>query len=220
MKVNKKIFILLLSGVVLVSGCGKENANKKIVENNIKQDEDNIEKEKRLEQNIENNYFQDDTSTENDYIKDNSIIENEIIDYITNPDNALDSEQNKEKLNETKEKLIKKMIILVDFIFYGTDINGITFDSLSNSAKENILNLFYKLDNVLETNYPGYKDSLEEKYSSAIDKIKDTYSSKVSEEKREEIKNIKDNATSKTKEVYENSKVKVKSWYEDLKKQY
>lgn len=208
MKVNKKIFLLLLSGVVLVSGCGKENTNNKIVENNINQDEDNIEKENN-KQNIEN-----------DCIQDNTSIENEIVDYITNPDNALDSEQNKEKLNETKEKLIKKMIILVDFIFYGTDINGITFDSLSNSAKENILNLFYKLDNVLETNYPGYKDSLEEKYSSAIDKIKDTYSSKVSEEKREEIKNIKDNATSKTKEVYENSKVKVKSWYEDLKKQY
>lgn len=205
--VNKKIFILLLSGVVLVSGCGKENTNNKIVKNNINQDEDNIEKENN-KQNIENDCIQD------------TNIENEIVDYITNPDNALDSEKNKEKLNETKEKLLKKMIILVDFIFYGTDINGITFDSLSNSAKENILNLFYKLDNVLETNYPGYKDSLEEKYSSAIDKIKDTYSSKVSEEKREEIKNIKDNATFKTKEVYENSKVKVKSWYEDFRNKY
>ena len=35
MKVNKKIFILLLSGVVLVSGCGKENANKKYMSLNI-----------------------------------------------------------------------------------------------------------------------------------------------------------------------------------------
>ena len=217
MKVNKKIFILLLSGVVLVSGCGKENANKKIVENNIKQDEDNMENEKRLDQNIENNYFQDDTSNENDYTKDNAIIENEIIDYITNPDNALDSEKNKEKFNQTKEKLIKKMIILVDFIFYGTDINGITFDSLSNSAKENMLNLFYKLDNILESNYPNYKDNLEEKYSNAIDKIKETYSSNVSEEKRKEIKEIKDNTTTKTKEIYENGKVKVKSIYEDFR---
>ena len=72
-----------------------------------------------------------------------------------------------EKTTTFKEKAKNGFITIVDFIFYGGKIKGITFKELKNSTKAKVIYYALLIDNGIDSKFPGYKDTLSEKYKSA-----------------------------------------------------
>lgn len=91
--------------------------------------------------------------------KETSISDESIVSIIENDYVSVSSD------DETlKEKAKAKFIEIVDFIFYDTEINGRTFDSLTTSAKAKVIYYALLLDNKIEEVLPNYKETIGSKY--------------------------------------------------------
>ena len=220
----KKYLVLLLCILVLLTGCEatKKEKAKPVTEN--KSEEVSL---------IEVNNDASEEATDEDVVNYVSTIENEI-------ENINYTESKKETI---KEKLKENFIILTDFIFYDGTIKGKTFNELTTSAKEEILELYEKIDNKIESIYPNYKEEIKDTstkvYSKAKsmvislkDYLKKSYIDSVGEDtyqkEMEIIKDTKDKvkektepvidaAKEKTKETYEKTKDKLNTWYQGIK---
>ena len=220
----KKYLVLLLCILVLLTGCEatKKEKAKPVTEN--KSEEVSL---------IEVNNDASEEATDEDVVNYVSTIENEI-------ENINYTESKKETI---KEKLKENFIILTDFIFYDGTIKGKTFNELTTSAKEEILELYEKIDNKIESIYPNYKEEIKDTstkvYSKAKsmvislkDYLKKSYIDSVGEDtyqkEMEIIKDTKDKvkektapvidtAKEKTKETYEKTKDKFNTWYQGIK---
>lgn len=170
----------------------------------------------------------DEIKTEKETIEHFEAIENEVDTYIDNKEDEKLSTKAKEKFTE-----------LADFIFYGTEINGITFNELSEATKEKLVSIVNSIDTKIESKVSGYKETISDgattSYKYLSDKLKQgvTYidgkiESKIGEEKYSNIKekanevvdNVKEKSTKvieKGKEVAKSAKDKVKNWYEEWK---
>ena len=84
---------------------------------------------------------------------------------------------------DTKSKgtLKNAFIKVVDFIFYDKDINGYYFKDLTASAKLKVIGLALKLDNIIDSHFPGYKDELSSSYNKAKDNLITLYLNLTSE---------------------------------------
>lgn len=220
----KKYLVLLLCILVLLTGCEatKKEKAKPVTEN--KSEEVSL---------IEVNNDASEEATDEDVVNYVSTIENEI-------ENINYTESKKETI---KEKLKENFIILTDFIFYDGTIKGKTFNELTTSAKEEILELYEKIDNKIESIYPNYKEEIKDTstkvYSKAKsmvislkDYLKKSYIDSVGEDtyqkEMEIIKDTKDKvkektapvidtAKEKTTETYEKTKDKLNTWYQRIK---
>ena len=67
--------------------------------------------------------------------------------------------------NEVKESTINHAKELIDFIFYGGEINGITFDELKDDAKQEVYAELQRLDSFIMQFDPDYKEKIGEKYN-------------------------------------------------------
>lgn len=85
--------------------------------------------------------------------------------------------------NEVKENTIQYAKDLIDFIFYGGEMNGMTFDELKEDAKQEIYEKLQSVDSFIMEYIPDYKERLGEKYN----KVKDFASTTL--EKAKEIFN-------------------------------
>lgn len=74
--------------------------------------------------------------------------------------NLVDSSNDKTIGEKVKEKFIQ----IVDFIFYGTEINGRTFESLSTSAKGKVVYYALLIDAKIDSKWPSYKETISDKY--------------------------------------------------------
>ena len=93
--------------------------------------------------------------------KDESVSDAEVVEYITEVTNEVESLEKEESLSEkTKCSLKKTFITLTDFIFYDGTIKGKTFKELSTEAQEKILELYEKLDEKIESVFPNYKEDI------------------------------------------------------------
>lgn len=54
----------------------------------------------------------------------------------------------------------KRLKDLLDFVFNGKEINGITFNDLSEEAKQNVMESIYELDSWIEYLFPDYKQRI------------------------------------------------------------
>lgn len=220
----KKYLVLLLCILVLLTGCEatKKEKAKPVTEN--KSEEVSL---------IEVNNDASEEATDEDVVNYVSTIENEI-------ENINYTESKKETI---KEKLKENFIILTDFIFYDGTIKGKTFNELTTSAKEEILELYEKIDNKIESIYPNYKEEIKDTstktYSKAKEKakelketIKNIYIERVGEDTYQKemdiIKNTKDKVVEKTtpvisdvkdkaKDTYTKAKDKLDEWYKNFK---
>lgn len=216
-KYNIKKFLVILCGFVVIgtSSCGKKVDNSNQVYEEQDQNNDIIDKS---ENNTKKDYGiknEENESVENDIDQVSDLIEEELSD---------------EEIN-TKEILIQKLITIIDFVFYGTEIGGLTFDQITDGTKQNIIDTFYMIDETLEYYYPGYKNNLSIKYQNAITEIKRLYLKtevKINNNLTEEEKNQIDYGVSKAKEyvnivedeasnIYNHNKIKVKNWYEKFR---
>ncbi len=220
----KKYLVLLLCILVLLTGCEAAKKEKAKPVKEKKQEEVSV---------IEvNNNTSEEVADENvvNYV---STIENEI-------ENINYTESNKESI---KEKLKENFIVLTDFIFYDGTIKGKTFNELSSDAKEEILELYEKIDNKIENVYPNYKEEIKDTSTKAYSKAKemtislkeylkksyidsigeDTYQKEMEiikdtkDQVKEKAEPIIDTAKEKTKETYAKTKDKLNTWYQGIK---
>lgn len=220
----KKYLVLLLCILVLLTGCEatKKEKAKPVTEN--KSEEVSL---------IEVNNDASEEATDEDVVNYVSTIENEI-------ENINYTESKKETI---KEKLKENFIILTDFIFYDGTIKGKTFNELTTSAKEEILELYEKIDNKIESIYPNYKEEIKDTSTKVYSKAKsmvislkdylkksyidsvgeDTYQKEMEiikdtkEKVKEKTEPVIDTAKEKTKETYEKTKDKLNTWYQGIK---
>lgn len=91
-------------------------------------------------------------------------------------------ETTSEMLKDKNRNVIKENFIkIVDFIFYDRDINGYYFKDLTNSAKLKVIYYATMLDNLIDKEFPSYKENLSEKYNNMKAKLVKLYLEKSSE---------------------------------------
>lgn len=160
-------------------------------------------------------------TTEQSVVKDDEVISN-----IDADKKEIEYYLSEDPINMTVvgEKSKAFFIKCVDFIFYDTEINGVTFDELSDEAKEDVYDTFCYIDELVMVYAPNYKENIAEKYEVVKDFTKKAYfyvlseiKEAIGEENYEKIGQIKDNVLNTISNTYENGKEKVKNWYEDFK---
>ena len=105
--------------------------------------------------------------------KDIKNADEEVLAYFNNEVNTADT--------KSKGTLKNTFIKVVDFIFYDKDINGYYFKDLTASAKLKVIGLALKLDNIIDSHFPGYKDELSSSYNKAKDNLITLYLNLTSE---------------------------------------
>ena len=95
--------------------------------------------------------------------KDIKNADENVLAYFNNEVNTADT--------KSKGTLKNAFIKVVDFIFYDKDINGYYFKDLTASAKLKVIGLALKLDNIIDSHFPGYKDELSSSYNKAKDNL-------------------------------------------------
>ena len=80
---------------------------------------------------------------------------------------------------EVKETTINYAKDLIDFIFYGGEMNGMTFEELKDDGKQKVYEELQRLDSFIMQYIPDYKERLGEKYNL----VKDFASTKLDEAK-------------------------------------
>ena len=130
-------------------------------------------------------------------------------------------------------------VSIVDFLFYDGEINGVTFDELTDSGKQKVLEIASKVDNAIESKIPGYKETISDTASKAFNKASEVIKSgannlnnfareKLGEENYQSIIDAKDELVYYTKnainflgdvggKVFNTVKDKLDSWYQDFK---
>ena len=130
-------------------------------------------------------------------------------------------------------------VSIVDFLFYDGEINGVTFDELTDSGKQKVLEIASKVDSAIETKIPGYKETISDTASKAFNKASEIIKSgannlnnfareKLGEENYQSIIDAKDELVYYTKnainflgdvggKVFNSVKDKLDSWYQDFK---
>lgn len=95
-----------------------------------------------------------------------------VVRYIENDEKNVFTDANIEEFNaKVKAEIIK----ITDFVFNGTEINGHTFDELTEQAKLYVMDLLVKIDAKIEEVHPGYKDEIKIKVKDYTDRIRDKY---------------------------------------------
>ena len=75
-----------------------------------------------------------------------------VVKYIENDDKNVFTDANIEDFNS---KVKAEIIKITDFVFNGTEINGHTFDELTEQAKLYVMDLLVKIDAKIEEVHPG-----------------------------------------------------------------
>ncbi len=91
-------------------------------------------------------------------------------------------ETTSEMLKDKNRNVIKENFIkIVDFIFYDSDINGYYFKDLTNGAKLKVIYYATMLDNLIDKEFPSYKENLSETYNNTKARLVKLYLEKSSE---------------------------------------
>ena len=153
-------------------------------------------------------------------------LDTEEFDYFDQAKKEIKELIESEQVEQAKEKGKEYFITGVDFIFYDKEMNGVTFDDLTEEGKKVTLENLETIDGWIMEIAPDYKDKIGEKYQVVKDFVSTTYydaleSIKESlgeenysavQEKKDEIKDsitsTKDKALEKVSEWYQNFKNK------------
>lgn len=190
------LIIIIVLLVILIWPTG-DDTNKK----NSKKDTETkevVEKEKSKEKNNSTDNTSSDDSSKT-LFTDTAKAQNEeeVVSYISEVEQEVETlAQEQQNSKSVKEKLEDTFITLTDFIFYGGSIKGVTFQELTDSAKESVLTLYEKIDSTIESKFPNYKEDIKstakKSYTTVVSKaseLKDTIISKYKEKVGEEAYN-------------------------------
>ncbi|MDD2435184.1 MAG: hypothetical protein PHO63_02905, partial [Bacilli bacterium] len=164
----KRLGIFLITLIILlgVGGCfQKEQANI----NKKNETENQVVEDKKTDQIIESNKSNnkeviveeiktiDEVTAIYDMPVANKMTEEATINYFQSVENKVNEYINKENFDKVKDKVTDLFILSVDFVFYGSEINGVKFNDLTEATKIQILKIVERLDNKIESKQPGYK---------------------------------------------------------------
>lgn len=119
-----------------------------------------------------------------------------------------DKDKRKETVDKAKKEAKEKSIELIDFIFYGEEMNGMTFDELKDDQKEKVYNELQKLNNTISKYDPDYLDNLGERYqrlkgfgSLTLNKAKEKIKKTVGEDYYNAAGEVKDDIKDSVKDT-------------------
>ncbi len=245
-KVNhKKIICILLSGfiIVTISGCSKTDSSLTNIHeesNEFKMPTNNnqvVDGQPEFNENIPQHEIENNAQIETQNYSQN---DETAIATFNNIEEEVDTILDSENISNAKEKVKGTFITIVDFIFYDSEINGVTFDKLTDSGKQKVLEIANKIDNKIENKFPNYKDTISDTTKKAFNKaselikkgaenVSEFSKEKLGEENYNAIINAKDEIIDYTKEaieiigdvgsdVFNSGKEYIKNWYENLKR--
>lgn len=207
----KQIAATLAVGFVLV-GCSKENENLSVSSSSQINSTSTISStpSSTASSNLEQENQEETLDTE----------EFDYFDQAKKIKELIESEQ----VEQAKEKGKEYFITGVDFIFYDKEINGVTFDDLTEEGKKVTLENLETIDGWIMEIAPDYKDKISEKYQVVKDFVSTTYydvlesiKESLGEENysaiQEKKNEIKDSITSTKDKALE----KVSEWYQNFK---
>ena len=151
-------------------------------------------------------------------------LDTEEFDYFDQAKKEIKELIESEQVEQAKEKGKEYFITGVDFIFYDKEMNGVTFDDLTEEGKKVTLENLETIDGWIMEIAPDYKDKIGEKYQVVKDFVSTTYydvlesiKESLGEENysaiQEKKNEIKDSITSTKDKALE----KVSEWYQDFK---
>ena len=248
LNINKKE---VYTRIDMVASTGSNNSNNEI---EVIGDEIDIKEEPVISDNknnsIDNISNNDSTSSKNTQSNNSTNNTNDISETITysNNDevviNSLESSLSKINNGDGSDSSFADsakwvFVSIVDFLFYDGEINGITFDELTDSGKQKVLEIASKVDSAIESKIPGYKETISSTASKAFNKASEIIKSganslnnfareKLGEENYQSIIDAKDELVYYTKnainflgdvggKVFNSVKDKLDSWYQDFK---
>ena len=249
----KKISSIVLSGFILVSFCGCEKTNnfeyttdEVIITTSyedVKTDTKKITTKEDIKEYIEP--IVETNITETNIIETEKLIEYSendtlVINELEKFNKSIDDLLNSETITDIKDKAKAVFITSVDFIFYDGEINGVKFDELTESGKENVLNIVSTIDTKIENKFPNYKETIKETTKEAYNKaselikkgannIKDFSKEKLGIDNYNSIIEAKDELVYYTKNAFDiigqfsintfnKGKEYIKDWYNNFKK--
>lgn len=119
-----------------------------------------------------------------------------------------DKDKRKETVDKAKKEAKEKSIELIDFVFYGKEMNGMTFDELKDDQKEKVYNELQKLNNTISKYDPDYLDNLGERYqrlkgfgSLTLNKAKEKIKKTVGEDYYNAAGEVKDDIKNSVKDT-------------------
>ena len=224
-KTYKHIALLVLTS--LLTACGTKQVeyqpNDAIQNNEI----DNDVNEETIEDTVEETTEEVQNSTLDDAVEVEKTNDEIIMDYFNETKEQINNYLESENYQELKENVIQKFIIITDFLFYEGEIKGIKYSDLKEETKQNLLETYQYIDQVIMKKFPDYKENMSNKYENVKQWLNDKYTDNVDQDVREVINEITENdketinsVTEYANGAYEKGKVKVKTWYEGLKKDY
>ena len=151
-------------------------------------------------------------------------LDTEEFDYFDQAKKEIKELIESEQVEQAKEKGKEYFITGVDFIFYDKEMNGVTFDDLTEEGKKVTLENLETIDGWIMEIAPDYKDKIGEKYQVVKDFVSTTYydvlesiKESLGEENysaiQEKKNEIEDSITSTKDKALE----KVSEWYQNFK---
>lgn len=208
----KQIAATLAVGFVLV-GCSKENENLSVSSSSQINSTSTISStpSSTAPSNLEQENQEETLDTEE-------------FDYFNQAKKEIKELIESEQVEQAKEKGKEYFITGVDFIFYDKEMNGVTFDDLTEEGKKVTLENLETIDGWIMEIAPDYKDKIGEKYQVVKDFVSTTYydvlesiKESLDEENysaiQEKKNEIKDSITSTKDKALE----KVSEWYQNFK---
>lgn len=251
LNINKKE---VYTRVDMVASTESNNSNNEIEvigeEIDIKEEQvisDNSSSENNSMDNISNNDSTSSKNTQSNNSTTNNTNTSETITYSNNDEvviNSLESSLTKINNGDGSDSSFADsakgvFVSIVDFLFYNGEINGVTFDELTDSGKQKVLEIASKVDSAIESKIPGYKETISDTASKAFNKASEIIKSganslnnfareKLGEENYQSIIDAKDELVYYTKnainflgdvggKVFNSVKDKLDSWYQDFK---
>lgn len=196
----KNVTVLLMTSCILV-GCHSNNQSTSIYENKtiISTETEQVNREELIETQVttEVDTQREEVTEEQispEQITEEKMTDEEVLEYI---DKIGDEMTNcSESITESAKQ---EFITLVDFIFYGGEIGGRTFDSLKDSTKTKVLEIYNKISDYIEKKWPTWRQTIIDQYNNIGD---------IWDENKDDISN-----------EIENQKQKVKKWYENFREE-
>ena len=151
-------------------------------------------------------------------------LDTEEFDYFDQAKKEIKELIESEQVEQAKEKGKEYFITGIDFIFYDKEMNGVTFDDLTEEGKKVTLENLETIDGWIMEIAPDYKDKIGEKYQVVKDFVSTTYydvlesiKESLGEENysamQEKKNEIKESITSTKDKALE----KVSDWYQNFK---
>ena len=172
-KTNKTPYEATAKDIIVIESTSNKDNNQDSSNDNINDnnntntDSNNFNNQSNI--NESNNSNNNNNETNNTF--DNT--DSSVITYFENLDNQLTTyDNNDEALGKTiKNNFVK----CIDFIFYNKEINGKTFNELTNDTKLKILSITLSIDSKINEKFPGYKNSVSNTYQNVKTKIIEKY---------------------------------------------